>query len=52
VGLLVTAEDRPAVPADLEAGFFAALRLAEQAAARSFLTAGAPATVCALLALS
>ncbi|WP_405719892.1 hypothetical protein OG607_06410 [Streptomyces sp. NBC_01537] len=52
VGLVVTAEDRAPVPADLEAGFNAALRLAEQAATRSFLAAGAPAAVCAHLALS
>ncbi|MFI6625208.1 WD40 repeat domain-containing protein [Streptomyces sp. NPDC050528] len=51
-GIIVTAEDRPPVPADLQAGFGAALRLAEQAAARSFLTAGAPAKVCFQLALS
>lgn len=52
MGFIVTAEDRPPVPADLEAGFSAALRLAEQAAARSFLDAGAPAKVCGQLALS
>lgn len=52
MGFIVTAEDRPAIPADLEAGFSAALRLAEQAAARSFLDAGAPAKVCGQLALS
>lgn len=52
MGLIVTAEDRPPVPADLEAGFIAALRLAERAAARSFLTPGTPATLCASLALS
>lgn len=51
-GIIVTAEDRPPIPADLEAGFSAALRLAEQAATRSFLTAGAPAKVCFQLALS
>jgi len=52
LGVIVTAEDRPPVPADLESGFSAALRLAEQAAIRSFLTAGAPAKVCVQLALS
>ncbi|MFF6986473.1 PQQ-binding-like beta-propeller repeat protein [Streptomyces sp. NPDC010273] len=52
LGFIVTAEDRAPVPADLEAGFSAALRLAEQAAARSFLAAGAPAKVCGQLALS
>jgi len=52
LGFIVTAEDRRPVPADLEAGFDAALRLAEQAAARSFLDAGAPAKVCGQLALS
>ncbi|MFD0260113.1 WD40 repeat domain-containing protein [Kitasatospora indigofera] len=52
LGFIVTAEDRPPVPADLRAGFGAALRLAEQAALRSFLLADAPARVCASLALS
>ncbi|MEV7385778.1 hypothetical protein [Streptomyces sp. NPDC091215] len=52
MGCVVTAEDRPPVPADLEAGFGAALRLAEQAAVRSLLAAGSPAEVCASLALS
>ncbi|MER7640237.1 PQQ-binding-like beta-propeller repeat protein [Streptomyces sp. NPDC126522] len=52
LGFVVTAEDRPPVPADLEAGFSAALRLAEQAAVRSLLAAGAPAKVCGQLALS
>ncbi|GHH84009.1 hypothetical protein GCM10018781_72470 [Kitasatospora indigofera] len=52
LGFIVTAEDRPPVPADLRAGFSAALRLAEQAALRSFLVADAPARVCARLALS
>ena len=51
-GIIVTAEDRPPIPADLQAGFSAALRLAEHAAARSFLTADAPAKVCFQLALS
>lgn len=52
LGFIVTAEDRRPVPADLEAGFDAALRLAERAAARSFLDAGAPAKLCGQLALS
>ncbi len=52
MGFIVTAEDRPPVPADLDAGFSAALRRAEQAAVRSFLAAGAPARVCGQLALS
>ena len=52
MGCIVTAEDRPPVPADLEAGFSAALRLAEQAATRSLLDAGPPAKVCGQLALS
>ncbi|WP_405865747.1 hypothetical protein OG407_42450 [Streptomyces sp. NBC_01515] len=52
MGFIVTAEDRPPVPADLEAGFSAALRLAERAATRSLLDAGAPAKVCGQLALS
>ncbi|WP_405989363.1 WD40 repeat domain-containing protein [Streptomyces sp. NBC_00986] len=52
MGFIVTAEDRPPVPADLEAGFSAALRLAEQAAARSLLVAAAPAKICGQLALS
>jgi WD40 repeat protein len=52
LGFIVTAEDRPPVPADLEAGFGAALRLAERAATRSLLAAPAPAQVCAHLALS
>ncbi|MFE9452406.1 WD40 repeat domain-containing protein [Streptomyces sp. NPDC006739] len=51
LGFIVTAEDRPTVPADLEAGFGAALRLAERAAVRSLLAAGAPAKVCTHLAL-
>ena len=51
MGFIVTAEDRPPVPADLEAGFSAALRLAEQAAVQSLLAAGAPAATCAYLAL-
>ncbi|MFJ3891697.1 WD40 repeat domain-containing protein [Streptomyces sp. NPDC090083] len=52
LGYIVTAEDRPAVPADLDAGFGGALRLAERAALRSLLTVGAPARVCGQLALS
>jgi WD40 repeat protein len=52
MGFIVTAEDRPPIPADLEAGFGAALRLAERAATRSLLAAGTPANVCAQLALS
>ncbi|MFD9389510.1 WD40 repeat domain-containing protein [Streptomyces sp. NPDC060000] len=58
MGFIVTAEDRPPVPADLQAGFSAALRLAEQAGVRSLLTVGTveiariPAKVCAFLALS
>lgn len=51
LGFIVTAEDRHPVPADLEAGFGAALRLAERAAVRSLL-AGVPVEVAALLALS
>ncbi|WP_150136211.1 WD40 repeat domain-containing protein [Streptomyces hyaluromycini] len=52
LGCIVTAEDRPPVPADLEAGFSAALRAAEGAATRSLLAADAPAQVCAHLVLS
>ncbi|MDX3697878.1 hypothetical protein PV726_48540 [Streptomyces europaeiscabiei] len=52
MGLIVTAEGRPPVPADLEAGFGAALRLAERSAVRSFLAPGTPAALCAGLALS
>jgi WD40 repeat protein len=52
LGFMVTADHRPPVPADLEAGFGAALRLAERAAARSLLAAGVPARLCAQLALS
>ncbi|MGQ4405320.1 WD40 repeat domain-containing protein [Streptomyces hayashii] len=51
LGFIVTAEDRHPVPADLEAGFGAALRLAEQAALRS-LVAGVPEETAASLALS
>ncbi|WP_333775059.1 WD40 repeat domain-containing protein [Streptomyces sp. IBSBF 3136] len=52
LGFVVTADYRPPVPADLEAGFGAALRLAERAATRSLLAAGTPGQVCAQLALS
>ncbi|MGW7426219.1 WD40 repeat domain-containing protein [Streptomyces sp. NPDC054813] len=52
MGFILTADHRPPVPADLEAGFGAALRLAEQAATRSLLAADIPAQVCALLVLS
>ncbi|WP_256918439.1 WD40 repeat domain-containing protein [Streptomyces hilarionis] len=51
LGCVVTAEDRRPVPADLEAGFAAALRLAERSAVRSLL-AGAPVESAASLALS
>ncbi|MFG2576994.1 WD40 repeat domain-containing protein [Streptomyces sp. NPDC048481] len=51
LGYVVTAEDRPPVPADLADGFAAALRLAERAAVRS-LVAGVPAESAARLALS
>ena len=51
LGFLVTAEDRPPVPADLEAAFSAALRLAERSAVQTLLTVGAPAEVCVNLAL-
>ncbi|MET8860213.1 hypothetical protein [Streptomyces sp. NPDC004579] len=52
LGFMVTADYRPAVPVDLEAGFGAALKLAERAAIRSFLAAGTPGEVCAQLAFS
>ncbi|MET9617506.1 WD40 repeat domain-containing protein [Kitasatospora indigofera] len=52
LGLMVTAEPAKPVPADLEAGFTAAVRLAARAAVRGYLTAGAPAAECAYLALS
>ncbi|MET7981724.1 MULTISPECIES: hypothetical protein [unclassified Streptomyces] len=52
LGFMVTADYRPPVPAGLEAGFGAALRLAERAATRSLLAAGTPGQVCAQLALS
>ncbi|MET7451682.1 WD40 repeat domain-containing protein [Streptomyces sp. NPDC005574] len=51
LGFIVTAEDRPPIPADLEAGFNAALRLAEWAAVKSLLASGHPAELCAHLAL-
>ncbi|GGN39163.1 hypothetical protein GCM10011578_085380 [Streptomyces fuscichromogenes] len=52
LGFIVTADYRPPVPADLEAGFGAALGLAERAATRSLLAADTPAQVCAHLVLS
>lgn len=52
MGYILTADYRPPVPADLEAGFSAALRLAERAATRSLLAAGTPAQLYAHLALS
>ncbi|MEU3781379.1 hypothetical protein [Streptomyces sp900129855] len=52
MGFIMTADYRPPVPADLEAGFGAALRLAERAATRSLLAADTPAQVCAHLVLS
>lgn len=52
MGFIVTAEDRPPVPADLEMGFSAALHLAEQAAMRSLRSADAPAEVRTSLALA
>lgn len=52
LGFIMTADHRPPVPADLEAGFGAALRLAERAATRSLLVADTPAQVCAHLVLS
>ncbi|MFD8818821.1 WD40 repeat domain-containing protein, partial [Streptomyces sp. NPDC059627] len=52
IGFIVTADHRPPVPADLAAGFGAALRLAERAAVRSLLAADTSAEVCALLVLS
>ncbi|WP_328433248.1 WD40 repeat domain-containing protein [Streptomyces sp. NBC_00425] len=47
LGFIVTAEDRHPVPGDLEAGFDAALRLAERAAVRSLLAAGSAESVTA-----
>ncbi|MGW2717137.1 WD40 repeat domain-containing protein [Streptomyces sp. NPDC001492] len=52
LGFIVTADYRPPVPADLEVGFSAALRLAERAAAQSLLAGNAPPEVCAHLVLS
>ncbi|MER5508134.1 hypothetical protein ABT052_22720 [Streptomyces sp. NPDC002766] len=52
LGFMVSADYRPPVPADLEEGFGAALRLAERVAIRSLLAAGAPGQVCAQLALA
>ncbi|MFF7241817.1 WD40 repeat domain-containing protein [Streptomyces collinus] len=52
LGFMVTADYRPDVPADLEAGFGAALRLAERAATRTLLATGFPGQVCAQLVLS
>ncbi|MFC6600127.1 hypothetical protein [Kitasatospora paranensis] len=52
LGLMVTAAPATPIPADLEAGFTAAVRLAAQAAVRGYLTAGAPAAECVYLALS
>ncbi|WP_084725611.1 WD40 repeat domain-containing protein [Streptacidiphilus melanogenes] len=52
LGFMVTAEPAAPVPADLEAGFQAAVRSAEQAAVRGYLAAGTPAALCADLGLS
>ncbi|WP_317447435.1 hypothetical protein [Streptomyces collinus] len=52
LGFMVTADYRPPVPADLETGFGAALRLAERAATRSLLATGTPGQVCAQLVLA
>ncbi|MFF7947643.1 WD40 repeat domain-containing protein [Streptomyces griseorubiginosus] len=52
LGLIVTADYRPPVPADLEAGFGAALRLAERAAVQSLLAGNADPEACAHLVLS
>ncbi|MEV5802888.1 WD40 repeat domain-containing protein [Streptomyces collinus] len=52
LGFMVTADYRPPVPADLDAGFGAALRLAERAATRSLLGAGTPGQLCAQLVLA
>lgn len=52
MGFIMTADYMPPVPAYLAAGFSAALRLAERAATRSLLVAGAPARRYAHLALS
>ncbi|MFG2946355.1 hypothetical protein [Streptomyces adustus] len=52
LGFIATADYRLPAPADLEESFGAALRVAERAATRSLLAAGAPGQVCAQLALS
>ncbi|MFI8232648.1 WD40 repeat domain-containing protein [Streptomyces sp. NPDC085900] len=52
LGFMVTADYRPPVPADVEAGFGAALSLAEQAAVRSLLAVGTSGQVCAQLVLT
>ncbi|MFC8358566.1 WD40 repeat domain-containing protein [Streptomyces griseorubiginosus] len=52
LGCIVTADYRPPVPADLEAGFSAALRLAERAAVQSLLAGNADPEACARLVLS
>ncbi|WP_256122775.1 WD40 repeat domain-containing protein [Streptomyces sp. LUP47B] len=52
LGFLMTADHRPPVPADLGAGFSAALRVAERAATRSLLATGTPAQTYPHLALS
>ncbi|MEW1777786.1 hypothetical protein [Streptomyces sp. NPDC086777] len=52
LGFIVTANHRPPVPADLRAGYGAALRLAERAAVRSLLEADVPVEACARLVLS
>nr|WP_245694967.1 hypothetical protein [Streptomyces antibioticus] len=52
LGFIVTADYRPPVPGDLEAGFNAALHLAGRAALQSLFAANAPPEVCAHLALS
>ncbi|MFD9129225.1 WD40 repeat domain-containing protein [Kitasatospora sp. NPDC059571] len=51
IGLMLTADHRPPVPADLEAGFGAALRAAERAAVRELLAGGVPAAACTDLVL-
>ncbi|MET7694541.1 hypothetical protein ABZT06_42620 [Streptomyces sp. NPDC005483] len=52
LGFIMTADYMPPAPAGLEAGFGAALSLAERAAIRSLLAAGTPAQTYAHLALS
>ncbi|MET9913915.1 hypothetical protein ABZZ74_45525 [Streptomyces sp. NPDC006476] len=52
LGFIMTADYRPPIRADLDAGFSAAVRLAERAATRSLLAAGTPAQMYAHLALS